>query len=74
MVSARKPVACAFILVAHTSRACEAEPSGALRQQTDPLEPAGRRFANFFFEQFFFEIPASGANAGAIGAAPGEPN
>ena len=25
-------------------------------QQTDPLEPAGRRFANFFFEQFFFEI------------------
>ena len=34
----------------------EAEPSDALRQQTDPLEPAGRRFANFFFEQFFFEI------------------
>ncbi len=34
----------------------EAEPSAALRQQTDPLEPAGRRFANFFFEQFFFEI------------------
>jgi len=27
-------------------RACEAEPSDALRQQTDPLEPAGRRFAN----------------------------
>ena len=26
--------------------ACEAEPSDALRQQTDPLEPAGRRFAN----------------------------
>ena len=23
-----------------------AEPSDALRQQTDPLEPAGRRFAN----------------------------
>jgi hypothetical protein len=28
------------------TRACEAEPSDALRQQTDPLEPAGRRFAN----------------------------
>jgi hypothetical protein len=46
--------------MAHTSRACEAEPSDALRQQTDPLEPAGRRFANFFFEQFFFEIPLLG--------------
>ena len=28
------------------ARACEAEPSDALRQQTDLLEPAGRRFAN----------------------------
>ena len=31
----------------------EAEPSDALRQQTDPLEPAGRRFANFFFDSSF---------------------
>ena len=30
--------------------ACEAEPSDA----TDLLEPAGRRFANFFFEIFRF--------------------
>ncbi len=42
--------------MAHTSRACEAEPGDALRQQTDPLEPAGRRFAYFLFEQLFFEI------------------
>ena len=34
----------------------EAELSDAFRQQTDPLEPAGRRFANFFLEEFFFEI------------------
>jgi hypothetical protein len=46
--------------MAHTSRACEAEPSDALRDQTDPLEPAGRRFANFFLVLFRF-----GANAGA---------
>ena len=39
------------LLSAYFSVACEAEPSDALRQQTDPLEPAGRRFANFFFEQ-----------------------
>ena len=39
--------------MAHTSRACETEPSDALRDQTDPLEPAGRRFANFFFEHSF---------------------
>jgi hypothetical protein len=32
----------------------------ALRQQTDPLEPAGRRFATFFLVLFRF-----GANAGA---------
>jgi len=38
----------ALTFMAHTSRACEAEPSDALRDQTDPLEPAGRRFANFF--------------------------
>ena len=25
-------------------------------QRSDPLGPPGRRFANFFFEQFFFEI------------------
>ena len=43
----------AFVLMAHTSRACEAEPSDALRQQTDPRKPAGRRFANFFFERSF---------------------
>ena len=42
--------------MARISRAREAEPSDALRQQTDLLEPAGRRFANFFFEKFFFEI------------------
>ena len=35
------------------ARAREAEPSDALRQQTDPLEPAGRRFANFFLESSF---------------------
>jgi hypothetical protein len=35
------------------SRAREAEPSDALRDQTDPLEPAGRRFANFFLEISF---------------------
>ena len=29
------------------------------------LEPAGRRFANFFFEQFFFENSDSGAHDGA---------
>ncbi len=57
----------AFVLMrAHTSRACEAEPSDALRQQTDPRKPAGRRFANFFFERFLRDS-ASGANAGAIG-------
>ena len=42
----------------------------ALRQQTDPLEPAGRRFANFVLAIFRF-----GANAGAAAAAlvpPGE--
>jgi hypothetical protein len=33
-----------------------AEPSDALRQQTDPLEPAGRRFANFFFESSFSTV------------------
>ena len=32
--------------MARISRVREAEPSDALRQQTDPLEPAGRRFAN----------------------------
>jgi hypothetical protein len=30
-----------------------ARASDALRQQTDPLEPAGRRFANFFLESSF---------------------
>ena len=44
----------------------------ALRQQTDPLEPAGRRFANFFFVLFRFGANAGarafGRNAGAIGA------
>ena len=39
---------------AFPARACEAEPSDALRQQTDPLEPAGRRFANFFFRAVLF--------------------
>ena len=35
----------------HFPRArARAEPSDAFRQQTDPLEPAGRRFANFFFD------------------------
>ena len=38
----------AFTLMAPNPRACEAEPSDALRDQTDPLAPAGRRFANFF--------------------------
>ena len=33
-----------------------AEPSDALRRQTDPLEPAGRRFANFFFESSFSTV------------------
>ncbi len=42
--------------VVSKSRACEAEPSDALRQQTDPLEPAGRRFANFFFESSFSRV------------------
>src|SRR5208283_250070 len=42
---------------AYFPRACA---SDALRQQTDPLEPVGRRFANFFFVLFRF-----GANAGA---------
>jgi hypothetical protein len=44
----RKPYSRAFPV-----RACEAEPSDALRDQTDPLEPAGRRFANFFLESSF---------------------
>ena len=35
------------------ARACAAEPSDALRDQPDPLEPAGRRFANFFLESSF---------------------
>ena len=30
--------------------------SRARGRQCDPLGPPGRRFANFFFEQFFFEI------------------
>ena len=33
-----------------------AEPSDALRRQTDPLEPAGRRFANLFFESSFSTV------------------
>ena len=33
-----------------------ARASDALRQQTDPLEPAGRRFANFFFESSFSTV------------------
>jgi hypothetical protein len=38
----------------HFPRArARAEPSDAFRQQTDPLEPAGRRFANFFFDSSF---------------------
>jgi hypothetical protein len=44
----RKPYSRAFPV-----RACEAEPSDALRDQTDPLEPPGRRFANFFLESSF---------------------
>ena len=36
---------------------CAARRSRATRApETDLLEPAGRRFANFFFEKFFFEI------------------
>jgi hypothetical protein len=43
----------AFTLMAHTSRACEAEPSDALRDQTDPLEPGWAALRQFLFRDFF---------------------
>ncbi len=47
-----------YLIGANFSRAREAEPSDALRQQTDQLEPAGRRFANFFLTVLLRDFPS----------------
>jgi hypothetical protein len=52
-----------------TSLAVNPRARGALGDQTDPLEPAGRRFGNFVFAIPSDGVRAFGANAGV--AAPG---